>query len=429
MDDNSLKFIDLFAGCGGLSLGLENADFKPVLFSELNKSAADTYRKNRECKNIKFIPDVKEIKEEALENFRNIDLVCGGPPCQGYSAIGIRRSHKAEKVKMPKNRLYEEMIRIIEIVEPKIFLFENVRGILTGKWRAEGKKGEIFRTVFEDFLKKFRENYHVRWELVKSSSYGIPQNRPRLFMVGLRKSLKFCKKKEKEFAKRDSNIFEELKKNIPLETGYAVSDGFFPPKQDKKIPGPEDCIGDLVDENYDTNGFMTRKYLTDPDGRFQEEIRKKKNGSYFKKGEALTEQEYSRHNPKTKKKFQHMIDNDGEYPKNYKSEKFAQRVLKPEWKDGKPSITVTSLPDDYVHYSQPRILTVREWARLQTFPDWYKFEGPRTTGGERRSGTPMSTADQIETPKYTQIGNAVPVDLAYLIGEHFKNTILINELD
>ena len=424
MDDDSLKFIDLFAGCGGLSLGLEKARFKPVLFSELNESAADTYRINRKEEKIEYIRDVKDIKKKDVKDFRKIDLVCGGPPCQGYSAIGIRRSHKAEKVKMPKNRLYNQMIRIIDIVEPKIFLFENVRGILTGKWRAEGKKGEIFRTVFEDFHKKFRENYHVRWELVKSSSYGIPQNRPRLFMVGLRKSLKFCKKYEKEFAKRDSNIIEQLKKNFPLKTGYALSDGFFPkPKQDKKIPGPMDCIGDLVDENYVINGFMTRKYLADPDSPFQKEIREKKNGGYFKKGEELTEQEYSRHNPTTKDKFQHMIENNGEFPEDYESNKFAQRVLKPEWKDGKPSITITSLPDDYVHYSQPRILTVREWARLQTFPDWYKFEGPRTTGGERRAGTPKSTADQIETPKYTQIGNAVPVGLAYLIGEHFKTLL------
>ena len=100
-------------------------------------------------------------------------------------------------------------------------------------------------------------------------------------------------------------------------------------------------------------------------------------------------------------------------------QKFSQKKLPAEWGGKPPTITVTSLPDDYIHYSQPRILTVREWARLQTFPDWYEFEGNRTTGGNRRSGTPQSTADQIETPKYTQIGNAVPVDLARQIGEHF----------
>ena len=200
MDDKSLKFIDLFAGCGGLSLGLEQAGFKPVLVSELNESAAKTYKINRNEEDFEFIRDVKDIKGEIVKDFNNIDLVCGGPPCQGYSAIGIRRTHKAGKKTMPKNRLYKEMIRIIGLVEPKIFLFENVRGILTGRWTSSGKKGEIFRSVFKDFQEKLGKNYYVRWELIKSSSYGIPQNRPRLFMVGLQKSLKFCKKREKKLS-------------------------------------------------------------------------------------------------------------------------------------------------------------------------------------------------------------------------------------
>ena len=103
-----------------------------------------------------------------------------------------------------------------------------------------------------------------------------------------------------------------------------------------------------------------------------------------------------------------------------KTKKFSQRVIPKKWKESGPNITATSLPDDYVHFSQPRSLTVREWARLQMFPDWYEFEGIRTTGGARRAGMPDSTADQIETPKYTQIGNAVPVKLASLIGGHLK---------
>ncbi len=215
MDEKS--FIDLFAGCGGLSLGLEQADFKPVLVSELNKSARDTYKKNRNEEDIIYIHDVKDIKQEKVKKFKNIDLVCGGPPCQGFSGIGIRRTHKAEKENMPKNRLYEEMIRIISLVQPKIFLFENVRGILNGRWTSSGKNGEIFRSVYKDFLEKLGENYHVRWELVKSSSYGIPQNRPRLFMVGLNKSLKFCEEKEQELEGRSEKIVENMKIRLAEE--------------------------------------------------------------------------------------------------------------------------------------------------------------------------------------------------------------------
>ena len=104
-------------------------------------------------------------------------------------------------------------------------------------------------------------------------------------------------------------------------------------------------------------------------------------------------------------------------------QKFAQRVLEPAWKDGAPNITVTSLPDDYIHFSQPRTLTVREWARLQTFPDSYEFKGPRTTGGRRRAGSPDEGNWDREVPKYTQIGNAVPVWLAERVGKHFKSLL------
>ena len=92
-----------------------------------------------------------------------------------------------------------------------------------------------------------------------------------------------------------------------------------------------------------------------------------------------------------------------------------------------PTITATSLPDDYVHYEQPRILTVREWARLQLFPDWYEFKGSRTTGGVRRAGNPRDGNHDREVPKYTQIGNAVPVGLAQAIGAHFVSILRNNE--
>ena len=101
----------------------------------------------------------------------------------------------------------------------------------------------------------------------------------------------------------------------------------------------------------------------------------------------------------------------------FKTKKFAQRLLNKRWNGKGPNITATSLPDDYVHYSQPRSLTVREWARLQMFPDWYQFKGKRTTGGLRRAGNPQKGIFDREVPKYTQIGNAVPVELAKRLGE------------
>ena len=105
-------------------------------------------------------------------------------------------------------------------------------------------------------------------------------------------------------------------------------------------------------------------------------------------GNELAEQEYSNHSAEIRAKFQYMIDNGGKITEAMKTKKFAQRVIPERWGDKGPNITATSLPDDYVHYCQPRSLTVREWARLQMFPDWYKFAGKRTTGGDRRAGNP-----------------------------------------
>jgi DNA (cytosine-5)-methyltransferase 1 len=413
--NNRLTFIDLFAGCGGLSLGLEKAGFKPVLYSELNQSAADSYQINRKDQ-IQYISDVHKIQSEDIQQYEGIDLVCGGPPCQGYSGIGIRRTHKVEKDRITKNILYMEMIRVINLVKPRIFLFENVKGILTGKWNASGKKGQIFEDVLGAFQEKLGENYYIRWDKLKSSLYGIPQNRPRVFIVGIHKSI--------EATLTINNLIRSHKE--VMGKGFGLEDNFLPqPTKQNIAPGIEELLGDLVDNNYMKNGFKTKKYLVNPQNKWQEEMREKHDspGKYMKIGETLTEQEYSRHKPSTIKKFKYMLANNGEILEKYKTKKFSQRLLRPEWEKKGPSITVTSLPDDYVHYSQPRILTVREWARLQMFPDWYKFEGKRTTGGNRRSGNPQSTADQIETPKYTQIGNAVPVELARQIGEHFKTLL------
>ena len=114
-----------------------------------------------------------------------------------------------------------------------------------------------------------------------------------------------------------------------------------------------------------------------------------------------------------------MINNKGVIPDELKTKKFAQRLLPKRWGNKGPNITITSLPDDFIHYKQARTPTVRECARMQTFPDWYKFAGKRTTGGIRRAGNPRKNIFDREVPKYTQIGNAVPVKLGKEIGLHF----------
>ena len=143
----------------------------------------------------------------------------------------------------------------------------------------------------------------------------------------------------------------------------------------------------------------------------------------MKKGSPLSEHEYSKHNDMILAKFRAMHESGGIVPEQFRTKKFAQRLLPARWGDSGPTITATSLADDYVHFSQPRTLTVREWARLQMFPDWYEFAGKRTTGGIRRAGNPREGIFEREVPKYTQIGNAVPVGLANAVGRHLANIL------
>lgn len=414
---SKLKSIDLFAGCGGLSLGLEQAGFDTVFVNELHPDAMKTFLQNRLKTNLSnsknHVLDIKALTKtkELLNNFAGyikeqhgeIDLVCGGPPCQGFSGIGHRRTFELEKREIPTNYLYKEMAKVVTAVAPKMFLFENVRGLLNSKWTPDGDKGEIWRDVQKSFRKicvkvgRQELHYQIGYKLVFAKNYGVPQNRPRILMVGLRSDINF------EFINTDSS-----KGLLPEGSGVA--------------PDLKDLFSDLIDPKWrDKRG--TPFYLKDPITETQRTLRELPNGKILMKGDLLTEQEYSNHSDSVIAKFQYMIQHDSEIPDEMKTKKFSQKVLPKVWDKNGPSITATSLPDDYVHYSQPRVLTVREWARLQMFPDWYKFAGKRTTGGRRRAGDPDAGDWTRELPKYTQIGNAVPIGLAKAVGLHFKKIL------
>jgi len=437
--------VDLFAGCGGLSMGFENAQFTPVFVNELDKDAIQTYLNNRhhELGGEKFSEnkslrcnDAHELQGPRLEqlvsdlstlreaDFRfdtagaqsgggsTLDVLAGGPPCQGYSGIGIRRSYAVDRKEIPSNILYGRMAQIIRRLRPRIFLFENVRGLLNAKWTREG--GD---PIWPDVKAEFRKipGYEVRWSLVYAKDYGVPQNRPRVLLVGIRKDiLEACPFLDPEADEED-----------------AVKCGFLPAAQPGIFPHLSDLLGDLVDPSiaetlrsnrFASGTFETTSYPRPARSAIQKQLRTPPpwdpNGRV-----RLTEQEYSKHKWAVVDKFDHMLANNGEIPEHYKTRKFSQRVLPPHWGNKEPNMTATSLPDDYVHYCQPRILTVREWARLQLFPDWYRFAGKRTTGGIRRAGNPLEGNFDREVPKYTQIGNAVPVGLAQKVGEHFRGIL------
>ncbi len=414
MSSMNYRFIDLFAGCGGLSLGLEQAGFYPVYVNELNKDALETYLINREteyphlrdkkfhsndikeCINEKFF---KQLKINLRREFgtSRVDLVCGGPPCQGFSGIGIRRSYSVDKEQLPSNHLYQDMSYFIHKMQPKIFLFENVEGLLSSKWNKEGVQGEIFKDVLKTFQNL--KGYDVKYKLVHAKDYGVPQNRPRVLIVGIKSTI----------VKNHSDDMD------------AVSEGFLPDIIGD-YPNLKEIFSDIIDKDFEYGG-ETKIYPSNPKTSWQADLRTMPNGKLLSKGDPMTEHEYSNHNQRTRAKFQSMINNKGVIADEFKTKKFAQRLLPKEWGNKGPTITITSLPDDFVHYEQARTPTVRECARMQTFPDWYKFAGKRTTGGIRRAGNPRQNIFDREVPKYTQIGNAVPVKLAKEIGIHFRKIL------
>lgn len=413
----ALPIVDLFAGCGGLSLGLERAGFKPVFVNELHPNAMSTYLLNRPHLDLgrpkNNANDILEITQKPGEldalasrlqaEHGEIGLVVGGPPCQGFSGIGHRRSFDIKKEDIPSNYLYREMAKVIEAVAPRAFVFENVRGLLNSKWTPEGEKGEIW----EDVQKAFRSikvkiggseyGYAISSQLVQAKQYGVPQNRPRIIMIGIRSDITFDNARSK------------------------VANGLIPePTND--WPDLIDYLGDLVDNDW-VPGGSTERYVVEPQNQWQLGLRTLPGGEVLGVGARLTDQEYSNHDPAIIEKFRYMIANGGAIPESMKTKKFAQRVLPARWDERGPTITATSLADDYVHFALPRVPTVREWARLQTFPDWYQFSGRRTTGGRRRAGDPSIGDWSRDLPKYTQIGNAVPVKLAEAIGRHLIEII------
>lgn len=403
--------VDLFAGCGGLALGLEMAGFQSVFVSELSSDAMSTYVGNRESTVVSSVrnqlSDLIQLSQSGAEldalrrrlnrEHGDVGLVVGGPPCQGFSGIGHRRSFSLAKEDIPSNFLYREMARTVAALAPRAFVFENVRGLLNAKWTVEGESGEIWRDVQSAFRQivarvgRRRHRYVITADLVFSSDFGVPQRRPRVIMIGVR---------------------EDVWNSSGLTH---VTD--LMPRGARSAENLELVLGDLVDPEWEPGGATTR-YVQSIQSETQRYFRTLPNGSLLRKGQPLLEQQYAAHSQETLNRFQAILDNDGVIPQHLANKKFAQRVLPRQWPSDGPNLTVTSLPDDFIHFDQPRVPTVREWARLQTFPDWYKFAGPRTTGGRRRAGDPNEGIWTRDLPRFTQIGNAVPVLLGKAIGEH-----------
>ncbi|WP_185212826.1 DNA cytosine methyltransferase [Sphingobacterium mizutaii] len=387
-------YIDLFAGCGGLSLGLFNSKMWKAQFAiEKSTDAFATLQYNLIDQHNHFewptwLPkrnhDINDIIDNYAENLRSlrgkIDLVAGGPPCQGFSTAGRRIE------KDTRNKLIESYVKFIRLVQPKMIFFENVKGF-TQKF----DKNKIIGRVYSEYVKKSLRRssqkeeftgYEVYGQLIDFSEFGIPQKRTRFILVGIRKDLNLSYKPKDFFdlLVSNKNKFAEIKR-------IKISNNL------------EDAISDLLRKEEincpDSKGFKSGLY-NKPSSSYQKLLR----NSY---SEIIPDSHrFANHNEKTIEKFEFLL----KYAEKGKSlsqeikEKYnlKKRTIIP-LDSLKPTPTITTLPDDYIHYNEPRILTVREYARIQSFDDWYKFRNKYTTGGERRTR---------EVPRYSQIGNAIP---------------------
>ncbi len=410
----SLKFIDLFAGCGGLSLGLMQAGHKGVFAVEKTGHAFSTLSKNlieREQDEFKFdwpesIPRRNHDIIELLANHENtllalrgqVDLVAGGPPCQGFSVYGNRKPTDL------RNSLYKKYLKVVELVQPRVVLLENVEGIdMPFIQKRANSPPKIVQTTAALIKKKLKAMGYgsVAFRLC-SSAYGVPQVRPRFFIIAMRgaskRTLQLATNPEFLESERIAHMSVlGLNEAAMTTVRQAISDLEITGKM--QLPSP------------DTKGFQQAEY-TGPITPYQVSMR-----FGMTPLQEPNSMRLPRHGDKTIAKFK-LLQEKGmpgykisdELRKELGTSKF--RI---HWLNGdKPAPTITTLPDDFIHYNEPRILTVREFARLQSFPDWFEFHGKYTTGGELR---------KVDCPRYTQIGNAVPPRLAMFLGRYLASLV------
>ena len=332
-----MKIIDLFCGIGGLSLGFEQAGFEVVTAIDMWADAVKTFNHNREDK-VAEVVSVEDFNEHILPDLikqHKITGIIGGPPCQGFSTVGQRN------IDDPRNQMYLEFYKAVKMANPDFFVIENVKGMLTLN------KGAFVKDLLERFGEKGL-GYTINYQVLNAADYGVPQNRYRVFYVGV---------KGKKF-------------EFPEKLSYQLS--------------ARDGISDL--ENSDNT-----KYGSEPQNDFQKMMR----GCQ----QHPQNQDYTTHTEQTINIISQVPD--GGNIKDLPAELWQVRKYNKAFErmsSCRPSNTIDTGHRNYFHYAEPRIPTVRESARIQSFPDSFEIIGTRGS-------------------QYKQVGNAVPPMLARVIAD------------
>jgi len=379
MKHRERSLVDLFAGCGGLALGFHQGGFSTLIANEIHPDPASTYRHNLLQDNPKSMivgPIQKVLKNKQIDELGikkgEVDCVAGGPPCQGFSMAGRGNPDDI------RNSLYKEYLRVIRKIRPKSIVFENVPGFAN-------RYGKNLRMHLVNTLK--RMGYIIDDGILEAKNFGVPQLRKRYFCLGIHKDFL-----NQDVVKLPSGTWSKSEVSR-LTAKYAI----------------DDLDSYVVRGGYGTGEIDgPEKYLKPARTSFQREMREisgttKKGHTWNTKIPNHTEIVARRMAAIQKGETRESLMGT-----ELQSLKLSQRLIH---RDRFPNITIVSIPDDYIHYNNdlPRTLSVRECARLQTFPDHFRFLGRRTTGGERR---------KIDVPQYTQVGNAIPPRLARSLAEY-----------
>ena len=362
--------VDLFAGCGGLSLGLEQAGFTPWFVNEIVEQFANTYKVNHQLSDKHyFIGDISLLNEqieEYKELLTDITLVCGGPPCQGFSMANRQRI-----LDDPRNGLYKQYLLFLSKVRPLFFIMENVKGMMN-------KKDEII----QNFKEYIGEDYLYDYAVLKAQDFGVPQNRERFIMIGNRIGVS------------PKEIFKEINKY--KRKAFVLRDALYglPHLEAKRVKGQSGV------ENI--NSGLTERDFDYPKTEFYQFINENRVISklYNHKNRYNNERdiEIYRRLPQGANSLHESIADIMPYKR--RNDIFKDKYFKLDETQICKTITSHMKFDCnmYIHPWEARGLSPREAARIQTFPDDYIFTGAQNMW-------------------YAQIGNAVPVKLAEAIGK------------
>lgn len=393
-----INLIDLFAGAGGFSLGFKLSNYYSVSCAvEQDHWAAGTLRKNKAKNTIIIENDIRKYKTRkqilAACGDCKPDIIIGGPPCQGFSFAGPAN----KDLKDPRNSLFQDFARWVSFLKPKVFVIENVKGILTRRNARKEKVADIIIKTFEDL------GYKVEVWKLNAAEYGVPQIRERVFFVG----------------NKYNKIIGPPKKTNTLNshiTNHMINfDGGLSP-----VATVDEALSDLSFLAA-RDGKEKQSYLRPADTDYQKWAR----GSQ----KTLFNHVAMKHTARMIERFKLIRSGQSikEIPPEYRAKKrngngelskshynSNNRILDPS----SPAYTIPAhFYSSFVHPYQNRNLTAREAARLQSFPDWYRFMGKRTVISQKLLERYGRHEDNYLS-QYNQIGNAVPPLLAKAIAEH-----------